>query len=189
MDNNGGMSTGAYTEVNEIPTTLLGLWILHKPTNRVYQWDGSKYTLKSTGLVALADISVQNGNFVSWVNREPFRAVDVGQYSSDIDLINSKLSSINTEFGKSYITQTYVNGTSGYRIWSDGFKEQWGRGSSNANITLLKAFSNTSFLVVANPSVNEQYYGAFTAYVVDKQTIGTREAGHTGIVSWYACGY
>lgn len=28
---------------------------------------------------------------------------------------------------KAYITETWVSGTSGYRIWSDGFIEQWGK--------------------------------------------------------------
>ena len=49
---------------------------------------------------------------------------------------------------KAYITETYVNGTSGYRIWSDGYCEQWGRVSATSQtVTFLKAFANTSYCI------------------------------------------
>ncbi len=42
---------------------------------------------------------------------------------------------------KAYITETYVNGTSGYRLYSDHYIEQWGRNAKgNTTVTLLKAF-------------------------------------------------
>lgn len=49
---------------------------------------------------------------------------------------------------KAYITETYVNGTSGYRIWSDGYCEQWGRASATSQtVTFLKPFANTSYCI------------------------------------------
>ena len=57
-----------------------------------------------------------------------------------------------TPYNKSYITQTYVSGTSWYRIWSDGWCEQGGRtargGSVNINVTFLKKFANTNYTVL-----------------------------------------
>lgn len=50
-----------------------------------------------------------------------------------------------------YITQKYVSGYSGYRIWSDGFCEQWGRfsgGGDNAQVNLLKNYINTSYGII-----------------------------------------
>lgn len=51
------------------------------------------------------------------------------------------------------VINTYVNGTSGYRIWSDGYCEQWGRGALNeiatTTITLLKAYKDTNYSVSA----------------------------------------
>ena len=50
---------------------------------------------------------------------------------------------------KPYITETYVNGTSGYRVWSDGYCEQWGRISvgsdASVRVTFLKPFMNASY--------------------------------------------
>lgn len=48
-----------------------------------------------------------------------------------------------------YIKSTYDGGTSGYRIWSDGYCEQWG--VINAGVTsvvLLKQFINEDYIVV-----------------------------------------
>ena len=47
------------------------------------------------------------------------------------------------------IVQNYVNGTSWYRVWSDGWIEQGGRHSAgdSVSVALLKAFSNTNYTV------------------------------------------
>ena len=49
---------------------------------------------------------------------------------------------------KTYIIETYVNGTSWYRVWSDGWIEQGGVTTSGktGTITLLKTFSNTNYM-------------------------------------------
>lgn len=49
---------------------------------------------------------------------------------------------------KAYITETYVNGTSWYRVWSDGWIEQGGvtESGKTGTIALLKAFSNTNYM-------------------------------------------
>lgn len=51
---------------------------------------------------------------------------------------------------KAYITETYVSGTSWYRIWSDKWCEQGGQTSisysqKTATITLLKPYKNTNY--------------------------------------------
>lgn len=52
-----------------------------------------------------------------------------------------------------YVTETYVNGTSGYRVWSDGYCIQWGYSgwtlnpSSTTSISLFKNFSNTDYYI------------------------------------------
>lgn len=53
-------------------------------------------------------------------------------------------------FSHPQIISTYVNGTSGYNIWSNGFCEQWGHVSSIAKqtystITLLKKMKDTNY--------------------------------------------
>lgn len=49
---------------------------------------------------------------------------------------------------KPYIDETYVNGTSGYIVYSNGLCEQWGRFSTGAtNIYFLKSYINTDYVV------------------------------------------
>ena len=92
-----------------------------------------------------------------------------------------------------HIIDTYVNGTSWYRIWSDGWIEQGGNSLANANtvnITLLKSFTNTNYSIIgsisgANRTLNipsaasTKLLNSFQFYV---DSIG-------GEVYWEACGY
>lgn len=52
-----------------------------------------------------------------------------------------------------YVTETYVNGTSGYRLYSDKYIEQWGStvaNSSDINVTLIKEMANTNYFILHN---------------------------------------
>ena len=52
---------------------------------------------------------------------------------------------------KAYITETYSNGTSWYRVYSDGWCEQGGQianGSNNVTAALLKPYKNTNYLAL-----------------------------------------
>ncbi len=58
-----------------------------------------------------------------------------------------------------HITETYANSTSGYRIWSDGYCEQWGRVNDPGStlqipITLLKPYKNTDYNIVIGTNVS-----------------------------------
>ena len=87
------------------------------------------------------------------------------------------------------IVESYVSGTSGYFIWSNGFKEQWGvtsnTGTSNYTVTLLKNFSNTNYFVALTGTAN---MSGHIIYVTSKTT-----SNFTGYATknsyWYACGY
>ena len=49
-----------------------------------------------------------------------------------------------------HIISTYVNGKSGYRIWSDGYCEQWGESTFNSGgstVSLLKTMKSTEYIV------------------------------------------
>ena len=92
-----------------------------------------------------------------------------------------------------YITETYVNGTSWYRVWSDGWIEQGGISGATANIvkvTLLKSFTDTNYSVIGSISgstavlniphtKNSKLVNSFEFYV------GTTG----GDAYWKACGY
>lgn len=53
------------------------------------------------------------------------------------------------------IVETYVNGTSWYRVYSDGWCEQGGYStSSNVIITLLKTYANTNYTITLGKAFN-----------------------------------
>ena len=72
--------------------------------------------------------TVQNANLI-----------DAGRFAEQFSEVNSR----------PYITETYQNGASGYRVWSDGFCEQWGYCGSNGDYTFLKTFKDTNYTVSA----------------------------------------
>lgn len=45
------------------------------------------------------------------------------------------------------VVENYVNGTSGYRIWSDKYCEQWGHASAGASVSLSKTYADTNYIV------------------------------------------
>ena len=60
----------------------------------------------------------------------------------DAGRIGEQLASLTT------VVETYQNGTSWYRVWSDGWCEQGGYStSSNVTITLLKTYANTNYTI------------------------------------------
>ena len=106
---------------------------------------------------------------------------------ADIDLSNCT---------KPYITETYINGSSWYRVYSDGWCEQGSLRSAGATgttetINLLKPYKDTNYNVLKTFSLN---YGAtyyqFTS-VWDRTKTSFKTGNTSGIQdwSWYACGY
>lgn len=101
------------------------------------------------------------------------------------------------------VVETYKNGSSWYRIWSDGWCEQGGAVdsgvgavNSGTSVTYLKAFADTNYAIAFlsshedtsnnNIAVNygNYYYGAF--YPSNKSATGIVLRGRG---TWYACGY
>lgn len=70
-----------------------------------------------------------------------------------------------------HIIETYINGTSGYRIWSDGYCEQWGYQATNpkaGTVTLLKTYQDTDFCIMTgqgNPAGVTAGYSSYTTNV------------------------
>lgn len=74
----------------------------------------------------------------------------VGDTLQNAGLINvaTMSESIANINAKPHIVETYVKGTSGYRLYSDKYIEQWGRNpKDNTTITLLKAFKDTNYQI------------------------------------------
>lgn len=110
--------------------------------------------------------------------------------------LEGKLNADHTNDTKPYVKTTYENGTSGYRIWSDGYCEQWGivTGANGELVTttFLKVFNvapivcvNFTFKIVGN--VNYIYIQARNVTTTSFQ-INTYQDNCDGTM-WRACGY
>ena len=105
---------------------------------------------------------------------------------------------------KSYVVESYVNGTSWYRVYSDGWKEQGGVASFpqynnnyGLSVTLLKPFSNTNYSSIAQMRDGGEYWANVAINVTHSATqLHLAEYADTSNltikahkVNWYACGY
>ena len=128
---------------------------------------------------------------------------------ADVDLANLSLGLTNTicttpatttstasSATPAVVTENYVNGTSWYRVYSDGWCEQGGycSGSTSYNITFLKAFINTDY----TPLVNLRYSHSGNICNIGctnlattgmKVNINDGTQGNNRPANWKACGY
>jgi len=97
------------------------------------------------------------------------------------------------------VVETYQNGVSWYRVYSDGWCEQGGvitLNNSNATIQLLKHFNNKTYTVLTNPNSNTNNWPI--SYVQSSKTTSSftidgtgsyGQAARTIKISWIAIGY
>lgn len=115
--------------------------------------------------------------------------VDIDEIATDL---NGKADTDLSNCTKPYITETYVNGTSWYRVYSDGWCEQGGRATISsyyANITFLKQFVDTNYNIgFAQNGVSEDTYCANVNNFTNS-TMQLRFRGGGTFCFWQACGY
>ncbi len=92
------------------------------------------------------------------------------------------------------ITESYVNGNSWYRVWSDGWCEQGGSGSGGRatayTIDLLKPYNNTNYSVIVGTKVTSfatQTAGAFAVRTIntDSIVVGACAYGNGSLSGYY----
>lgn len=95
-----------------------------------------------------------------------------------------------------YITETYVNGTNWYRVWSDGWIEQGGYFSTDtATVTFLKAFATSAYNVQTTCGTGESDRSVRTfpirlgSMTTTGMIIQSCPSFAQTPVYWYACGY
>lgn len=125
--------------------------------------------------------------------------INVGAIS---EALNNKLDRNGMNAGNpcSVVIKTFVDGTSGYRIWSDGYCEQWGisKNSSDHVINLLKTYKDIDYICTLNNYAGDypnqlgkiwvatsvKTVNSFTAYSYDVSS-GNRTSG----LYWITRGY
>lgn len=121
--------------------------------------------------------------------------VDIDAIATDL---NGKADVDLTNCTKPHIVETYVNGTSWYRVYSDGWCEQGGVYTSGNTLTFIKPFKDTNYSIQAKPV--EWHAGgiALCAIKTDKtyatlyygwSNNNSRFNGWWNSTDWQACGY
>lgn len=97
-----------------------------------------------------------------------------------------------------YVTQSGSSGSNRYRVWSNGFIEQWGllNGSGGGGtVTFPKQFSDTRYIFVVTPN-EEGTSGQWFAWGTSKKTTSSINSQIMGGASdgvpkqsWYAAGF
>lgn len=133
------LNNNAYYEQDNKPetSTQYYLWF-DTDNNRMKQVNDYGATEVPCDRLIIGEMKLTSGSVSNFKTKEPFRALDYNDYISGVGSTAA------------YIVETYVNGTSGYRIWSDGYCEQWGSikltqaNNANATVTLLKEYKDTN---------------------------------------------
>lgn len=115
-------------------------------------------------------------------------SVDIQNVMSAVNAVQAQVGKIPTP--KAYVTETHVSGTQGYRVWSDGFIEQWGKvnvpgNDSNKTLTFQKPFKNANYNIqTAGYMISDRH-----ACVVSKTTTSVTIRAWNNDNDWYAFGY
>ena len=120
--------------------------------------------------------------------------VDIDEIATDLNG-KADVNLSNVPNTKAILEESYVNGTSWYRIYSDGWCEQGGIAtlSNQGSVSLLKNYINTNYSVQLTQNAAAYDYMYNTAYTKTKSSFkvsvveGTN--GTSGNIAWYAYGY
>ncbi len=140
---------------------------------RLKQYDGINWQVKND-LVYVGDVTIANGIITAVSNNE------FNKYGY---LLNDNPK----------IIETYQNGTSWYRVYSDGWCEQGGllgTTPTSTVVTLLKPYPNTNYLIFL--AINSTTNDNANTYIARLKTVNNFSIG-TGVtfngMAWKACGY
>lgn len=115
-------------------------------------------------------------------------SVDIQNVMSAVNAVQAQVGEIPTP--KAYVTETHVSGTQGYRVWSDGFIEQWGKVTLpgedyNKTLTFQKPFKNANYNIqTAGWRLSDRH-----ACVMSKTATSVTIRAWNNDNDWYAFGY
>ena len=169
----------------DMPTPAVNTYLrvyVEDENNWYYTNNGEPYFKNNMACLASYHADANN-NVTRFEAQNTFRAVDYNEFS-------------NTP----HIVETYVNGASWYRVYSDGWCEQGGfiaKPSANTSITItfLKPYANTNWgcsdMIYATSSLSGPWNIVHCPSVVTNITANsfTRSIGNGGSYRWRAYGY
>lgn len=122
-------------------------------------------------------------------------SVDIQNVMSAVNAVQANLTQIESDIAQipqpsAYVTETRALGTQGYRVWSDGFIEQWGKvnvpgADSNKTLTFQKPFRNADYNIqTAGWRISDRH-----ACVMSKTATSVTIKVWDNDNDWYAFGY
>jgi len=178
-------TTGAYSDLTGQPT----IPTVNNATLTITQGGTTKGTFTAN---ASSNVTIDLDSGGSWGNI-------TGTLSNQTDLNNALSGKVNTSDLATVhvVVDTYENGTSWYRVYSDGWCEQGGRATvpqgANVDITFLIPYANTDYYVNGNQTYNwsDNPGGYVNAIFGMPRTDGFSMRASTGPLGsiWMACGY
>ena len=169
-----------------------------------YSYGNDENTSSSSGTMLNFDASLSNSIYGNSTTVQPqtikafYYIVIATSTKTDIQVdIDEIATDLNGKVDKSSlqevqcVVETYVNGSSGYRIWSDGYCEQWCYKDNWGNIgsyTFLKPFKDTNYIVVFNGYKDDSTSNlGITSRTTTSIVYNNSDASLQG--SMLACGY
>lgn len=121
--------------------------------------------LQAVYLVGLT-ASIQELNYTDGVTSNI--QTQLGNKANSSDVYTKSEAVAKADLSQVYpIIDTYISGTSGYRIWSDGYCEQWGiipqQTSGNYTVSFLKTFKDTNYIVTGSLGYDSSNTATFRA--------------------------
>lgn len=122
-------------------------------------------------------------------------AFDIDAIATDV---NGKMDRDGLNATASVCVESYQNGTSWYRVYSDGWCEQGGvANAGTSSVTFLKPFTNTNYYVTAHTVTNDlgvTYHSIIgnkytTSFEIASGQYGSNPRSLQYNASWQACGY
>ena len=156
-------------------------------SNPIY---GNSDTVQPNAVKKLLYICVGNTTSYAGVTEVVNQGMEILEQVNQGIETRVKLDGSNAEFV--HIVETYQNGASWYRVYSDGWCEQGGHAIATSNsvaqqIALLKSYKDTNYSVVITRTVtNADNYLQVT---ITDQTTSSFTTGYSCNKYWQACGY
>ena len=145
-----------------------------------------------SGLVVSGAGEVPDGWSLYYYVGETVQNVNLINAGRFDELVSAKVNVDLSNCTRPYVTETYVNGTSWYRVWSDGWIEQGGvsaYSSVNRNVTLMKSYSTTNYhCLVSQRNVNNGS-GNIGGLPASVNAITLRANSDESPIAWYTFGY
>ncbi len=197
VENNSSIAVGTTVDLpSGTKYTKRGLSVKLSTDESATDYDFRINTTDETFRLPLKNHSAGDGNvnlilyFYVGETVQNANLIDAGRMAEELGNVNSS--------SRGYLVESYVNDTSGYRLYSDKYIEQWGLLPSGqnllGNIELLKPMANTNYCITQaevnrtggqNQYCNGIYFNALTTTTVHYQYLNDG----TSNFSWFLCGY